>query len=152
MNLQALIDPTKIAFELELLNGQGLITEIVFLICIFFYLKTELKERNLTFRDWMYIRLPHHINFAVAVAFADAGVCIRDGAIWFWRRFLGGAEMPVWLFIILAVGILFIIIGSLCKIRELSYPILIGRMAYVRPWLVTVLALFFFVTASVYFR
>lgn len=149
MNWNALIDP---AFELELLNGNGLITEATFLICILLYLRTELRERGLGVKDWFYLRLPHHINFAVAVMVADTGVCIRAGAIWIWRRFMGSGGMPMWLFAILAVGIMLIIVGSLCKIRALSYPVAIGSIATVRPWVVTLVALCLFMAASILFR
>src|SRR4051812_19958773 len=107
-----LIDP---AFELELLNGDGLITGLVFLIFIGLYLRAEMRDRHLGLQDWIRFRLPNHISFAVAVAVCDAGVCIRAGTIWFWRRFLGGGEMPLWLFAVLMLGALLIIMGGLCK-------------------------------------
>lgn len=142
-----MIDP---AFELEVLNGNGLITETVFLVCIVLYLRQELRERKLGLMDWWHLRLPHHINFAVAVMVCDTGVWIRAGAVWFWRRFMGSGLMPMWLFMLLALGIVFIIVGGLCKIRALSYPVAIGKIALVRPWAMTLALMVVFAAWSVW--
>jgi hypothetical protein len=148
--MNRLIDP---AFELELLNGDGLITGVVFLVCIGVYLRAELRDRRLGVQDWLHFRLPSHINFALAVAVCDAGICLRAGAIWFWRRWLGAGEMPLWLFAVLMVGALLIIVGGLCKIRSLSYPF---ELPYthitVWPWAATLGIILTFMAASIYFH
>jgi hypothetical protein len=145
-----LIDP---AFELELLNGAGLITGLVFLLCIFLYLRAELHDRKIRLSDWTHLRIPAHINFALAVAICDAGVCLRAGSIWVWRRFLGAGEMPLWLFGLLMLGALLIIAGGLCKIRALSYAFTLPwTTVSVRPWALTLGGIVAFVAASVYFH
>ncbi len=143
-----MIDP---AFELELLNGDGVITGAVFLAYVVAYVRWQMHTLGLGFWDWALLRLPHHINFAVSVMVYDTGVWMRSVAIWVWRSFMGAGPMPMWLFGVLMLGALLIVAGNLCKIRALSDPV---RTSYgtIRPWVATTYAVLFFMGASIYFR
>lgn len=150
MNWHTMFDP---AFELELLNGDTLIVKVVFLFCITWYVRQLLRGKSGWIKDWYHLKLEDNVNFAIAVFVADLGVCVRAEAIWFWRRFMGGGEMPLWLLMQLWIGGVLIIMGGLCEIRTTSIPI---RIPYtnriVRPWAATTAVIAVFTAASIYFR
>lgn len=138
------IDPN---LPLELLNGGGMVVELFFLIYMVQYLWKETTRRGLGVRTWLAGQLPPSMNFAVAVVVFDVGVWARSVDIWVWRRFFGAAPFNMTQIIILGLGALAILLGSLCKVRAITKPDYGNG-----PWMVALGSTAAFIAATLYFR
>lgn len=108
------------AFFLEILNGGAVTPELIWLCIITVYLCRESRRRNLRPLDWFH--LPPSMNLIVAIWVFDVSIVSRSWVVWAWRRFGGGGEFAAWHTATLTVSGLFILIGTLCKIRAWTYP------------------------------
>lgn len=136
---------------LELLNGCGMVVEVIFLAWMAQYLRNEARTRHLTLRQWMRGDLPYSVNFVVAVFFFDTGVCLRSIVIWVWRRFTGASDFGVVQLSLLAIGGVLIVFGGLCKLRGVTNPDFRGTWPY-RPWVRAAFVVVAFAVLSVVFR
>lgn len=108
------------AFFLEILNGGAVTPEFLWLVLLAIYLSREARRRGLNFYDWF--RLPPSMNLILAVFIFDLAILSRSWVIWAWRRFDGAGEFGSAQVAAMVVSGAFILIGSLCKIRALTYP------------------------------
>lgn len=138
------VDPNM---PLELLNGAGMVVEFFFIGWMARYLWNETTRRKLTWRTWIAGHLPPSMNFAVSVIVFDIGVWVRSVDIWVWRRFYEATAFNGPMILILGVGAVAIILGSLCKVRSITKPDF-GNM----PWMVAATATALFVASAVIFR
>lgn len=118
------------SFWLEMSNGASGLVEMMFMALMVRYLYLEAKRRRLRRRDWFF-RMPPSMHLAIAILVFDLGVWMRSALIWVWRKFYGAGEFSTMQLMVLGVGSLIIIIGSLCKIRAVTKPDL-GNS----PWLI----------------
>lgn len=136
---------------LELLNGCGMVVEVIFLVWMAKYILKEARARHLTWRQWVRGDLPYSVNFVVAVFFFDSGVCLRSIVIWAWRRFAGAGDFGVVQLALLAVGGVLIVFGGLCKLRGVTNPDFSGTWPY-RPWVRAAFVVVLFAIVSIVFR
>lgn len=136
---------------LELLNGCGMVVEVIFLVWMAKYILVEARFRHLTWRHWVSGDLPYSVNFVVAVFFFDAGVCLRSIAIWVWRRFFDAGDFGVGQIAMLALGGVLIVFGGLCKLRAVTNPDFSGTWPY-RPWIRAAFVVVLFALGSIVFR
>lgn len=129
---------------LEWLNGGGLVLAVSFLFLISLYLFKESRRRKLTPLDWLHGKIPPNMHFAVAIAVCDAGIGMRSGLIWGWRKFFAGGPFGKFGITMLAISAALIAIGFVCKIRSISRPDWGDG-----PWLAAVAALAVFL---IFFR
>lgn len=108
------------AFFLEILNGGAVTPELIWLCIITVYLVKESHRRGLHPLDWFH--LPPSMNLIVAIWIFDAAIATRSWVVWAWRRFDGGGEFAMWHLTALTVSGLFILVGTLCKIRAWTHP------------------------------
>jgi hypothetical protein len=107
---------------LELLNGNTMLLDGGFLLLIGVYLARETIRRSLRVSDWLMLRLPVSMHFAVAVAVHDCHTFGKSALIWHWRRFGHAAPFEAWqVSALAALGVLGLV-GGLCKIRAISKP------------------------------
>ncbi len=107
------------AFFLEILNGSAVTPEFISLLILGLYLCREARRRGLRFFDWF--KLPAGMNLILAVFIFDTAILTRSWVIWGWRRFDGAGEFGVYQTALLVISGIFILVGSLCKIRALTY-------------------------------
>jgi hypothetical protein len=110
----------KSPFFLEILNGGAVTPEVIWIVILAIYLSKESRRRGLRFFDWF--RLPPSMNLILAVFIFDFAIVVRSQLIWAWRRFDGAGNFGVVQTAILIVTGAMILIGSLCKIRAMTYP------------------------------
>jgi hypothetical protein len=116
------------AFFLEILNGGAVTPEWIWLAILAAYLSRESRRRGLHIFDWSH--LPPSMNLILAVFIVDASVVTRSLVIWAWRRFDHAGDFGPGQTAFLVVSGFFIVVGTLCKIRALTYADY-GRW----PWL-----------------
>jgi hypothetical protein len=108
------------AFFLEILNGGAVTPEFIWLCLLAVYLSRESRRRGLRFFDWFH--LPPSMNLILAIFIFDLSILTRSWVVWAWRRFDDGGNFAAWQTTALVVSGAFIVIGTLCKIRALTYP------------------------------
>lgn len=108
------------SFFLEILNGGAVTPELIWLGILTVYLCKESQRRGLHLFDWLH--LPPSMNLIVAIYITDVAIVTRSWIIWAWRRFDGAGTFGPTQTIMLTISGLFIVIGTLCKIRAWTYP------------------------------
>lgn len=105
---------------LEVLNGGAVTPELIWLVLLGVYLSRETKRRGLHAFDWF--NLPPSMNLILAIFIFDLAILTRSWVVWAWRRFDGAGEFGPMQSVALGVSGFFILAGTLCKIRALTYP------------------------------
>jgi hypothetical protein len=125
-------------FFLEILNGGAVTPELIWLGILSVYLSRESRRRGLRWFDWFH--LPPSMNLMLAIFIFDSAIVGRSWVVWAWRRFDGGGDFAAWHVTALIITGFFILAGTLCKIRAMTYPDL-GNGPWLAATTVTVVSI-----------